>query len=475
MKLFSNLDQNIEYMKSRFPVDQSFDMIGRNIAIGEQNGYLLFIDGFAKDDVMVHVMRAIQTCENKTKNNVSYLIDTIIPYLEADAVDRFDQLESALLAGSLLLLIEGEDKAIVIDARQYPARNPEESDIERVAGGSKDSFVETIVFNTALIRRRVRDRNLTFEMKSVGRASKTDVCLGYIKGRADEKFVEQLRRKIESIDVDSLIMAEKSLEELLLKKHWFNPLPQMKYTQRPDSAASYLYEGHVLILVDTAPSVMVTPATLFYYMQFAEDYNREPIVGTYYKLARFLAAFTALFLTPTWLLLAENNHSLPEIFRFIGVKEEIGIPLLIQFLILEFGFDILKMSATHTPSYMGGAFGIIGGLLLGEFAIRVGFFVPETIFYMSVAVVSAYCIPSEDLTAAVRMFRLFMLIATGLLGIYGYIGSLAVILILLFTTKTMDRKRPYLWPLIPFRAKALSNLMFRKKVTKASANQEKIS
>jgi len=367
------------------------------------------------------------------------------------------------LSGALLMFVDGEETAIIIDAREYPVRSIEEADTEKVTNGPKDGFVETIIFNTAMIRRRVRDRNLCFEMTNVGESSKTDVCLAYLKGKADEKYLQDLRKKLDGIQVDSLVMAHNSLEELLLPRRWFNPLPQIRYTQRPDIAASYLQEGHVLIMVDTSPSVMITPTTFFYYTQYAEDFIQTPVVGTYYSLARILALLTAQFLVPAWLLLAEHI-SPPQWLSFIGMKEPGPIPLLIQFLLLEFGFDLLKMSSMHSPTYMGGTFGIIGALLLGDFAIKVGVFVPESIFYMAVTIIASYCIPNSDLTYAVRLFRLLLLIATGLLGIWGFIGSIILILILMLSTKTMDSKRPYLWPLIPLNIKALGNMLIRKKV-----------
>ena len=368
-----------------------------------------------------------------------------------------------LLSGALLMFVDGEETAIIIDAREYPVRSIEEADTEKDTNGPKDGFVETIIFNAAMIRRRVRDRNLCFEMTNVGESSKTDVCLAYLKGKADEKYLRDLRKKLDGIQVDSLVMAHNSLEELLLPRRWFNPLPQIRYTQRPDIAASYLQEGHVLIMVDTSPSVMITPTTFFYYTQYAEDFIQTPVVGTYYSLARILALLTAQFLVPAWLLLAEHI-SPPQWLSFIGMKEPGPIPLLIQFLLLEFGFDLLKMSSMHSPTYMGGTFGIIGALLLGDFAIKVGVFVPESIFYMAVTIIASYCIPNSDLTYAVRLFRLFLLIATGLLGIWGFIGSIILILILMLSTKTMDSKRPYLWPLIPLNIKALGNMLIRKKV-----------
>ncbi len=466
MTIFKDIDVNIKFLEQQLPISDSFDIIGRSFKIGDKRAYLLFIDGFAKDDMSLFILKTLMEIDSKYAKDdlINKLVDEKIPYIEVEVTDSFETIMQSVLSGTLALFVDGEDKAVIIDARTYPARSPEESDTEKVTRGAKDCFVETVIFNTALIRRRVRDKNLTFEMKTVGKLSKTDVCIGYIKGKADEELLNNLRKKIDEINIDSLVMAEKSLEELLLPKRWFNPLPQMKYTQRPDITASFLYEGHVAIIVDTSPSVMILPASVFYFTQFAEDYYQTPIIGSYYRFIRFLTILISLLLTPTWLLLAENAEHLPQFLNFIGAKEAGAFALLFQFLLLEFGFDLLNMSSMHTPNYLGGAFGIIGGLLLGDFAIKVGFFVPETIFYMATTLIASFCIPNIEFTFSIRLFRLVLLILTGLFGAFGYCLGILYVVLMLFTTKTIDKKRPYLWPLIPFNGKALSNFIIRKKV-----------
>ncbi len=464
MQVFASLEENKAYLQTRLPFSASFDLIGRDVSVGSRQGFLVFIDGFAKDGVMIHVLKALQMAREEQSPYLPWLMSTVIPYIEAELSADFSKLEQFLLSGALLLFVDGETQAVIIDAREYPVRSISEADTEKVTNGAKDGFVETMIFNAALIRRRVRDRRLTFELKTVGESSKTDVCLAYLEGKADPAFLDTLRKKLADIQIDSLVMAEKSLEELLLPRKWYNPLPQTRYTQRPDIAASYLTEGHVLILVDTSPSVMITPATFFYFTQYAEDYNQIPLIGTYYKTARFMAILAALLVIPLWLLLANHPQWLPPWLDFLGAKEAGALPLLVQFLLLELGFDLLKLSSMHTPTYLGGTFGIIGGLLLGDFAVQVGFFVPETIFYMAVTVVASYCIPNSDLTYAIRVLRLVLLLATGLLGLWGLIVGILLILALFLSTKTLDRKRPYLWPLFPLDAKVLGRMFLRKKV-----------
>lgn len=467
MEISKDININIKSVKNILPVEQSFDLIGRDIIIGEKKAYLLFVDGFAKDDIMLFVLKELQAV--KKDNNISDIADIIkkkIAYIEVETFSDFEKMKTSVLSGAEILFIDGESTGIIIDAREYPSRSPEESQVEKVTRGSRDGLVETVIFNTALIRRRVRDSNLIFEAKNVGERSKTDVVIGYISDLVDEKLLKNIKERIDRIDVPSLLMAEKSLEELMIKKKWYNPLPQVKFTERPDVVAAHLMEGHIAVIVDTSPSVMLLPTTVFYFSQYAEDYYQNPLVGTFTRFFRFAAILTALFLTPVWLLLAENIEILPELLNFVGVKEAAssGFTLLIQFLILEFGIELLRMSSLHTPENLGASFGIIGGLIVGELAIKVGFFSVETIFYTAVTAIASYCIPNVEFASAIRVFRLVLLILSGIFGIWGFIIGLIIIFVITFTTETFDKRRRYTWPLIPFNWTALKNVLLRRPI-----------
>ncbi|KXZ39392.1 stage V sporulation protein AF [Alkalithermobacter thermoalcaliphilus JW-YL-7 = DSM 7308] len=464
MKILSDINENKKILKSRIPIDQSFDVIGREIKVGNKDCYLVFIDGFAKDDIMLWILETLQSME--TVGNINFikkLLSRKIGYIEVETFDDFETLEDSVLSGAVALILDKENEGLIIDAREYPVRGPEEPDLEKVTRGSRDGLVETIVFNTALIRRRIRDTNLVFEMKSVGKRSKTDVVVGYIKDLADNKLVDDIKQKLDSVDVDSLIMAEKTLDELIIKKKWYNPLPQVKFTERPDVVSAHLLEGHVAIIVDTSPSVMLLPATLFHFTQHAEDYYQNPLVGTYLRWVRFFGILLSFVLLPLWLLLVYNKSILPESLSFLGPKETGVIPLFLQFIILELGIDLLRIASIHTPNSLSTSLGIVGGLILSEFAIKVGWFVPETVLYMAIVSLGTFATPSIEFSMAIRIFRLFLLICTGLFKLYGFIVALSIVGIIIFKTKSFNNKS-YLWPLIPLDIKSLSNVLFRKPI-----------
>lgn len=465
MKLSSKLKENKKLLKDRLPIEQSFDIVARNWSIGELDAYCLLIDGFAKDQIMLFILERLKNVDkqNISINTVKKLIENYIPYIEVETFDEFEVMETSLLSGAIVIFIDGQNKGILIDAREYPVRSPEEPDLEKVTRGSRDGLVETIVFNTALIRRRIRDPNLIFELKTVGTRSRTDVALGYIKGLAKDSLLEKLKNKLDDIDINALVMAEKSLEELLIKKKWYNPLPQVRFTERPDVVAAHLLEGHVAIIVDTSPSVMLLPVTIFHFTQHAEDYYQNPMAGTYLRWVRFLAMISSLVITPLWLLLVYNNSILPDYLKFIGPRETGNIPLFVQFIILELGLDFLRLASIHTPSTLATSLAIIGGLILSEFAVKVGWFNPEAILYMAIAGIGTFATPSIEFAMAIRIFRLFLLLMTGLFKTIGFFAAILIIFTVIFTTKGFDNQS-YIWPLVPFNKKAFANIFFRKPI-----------
>jgi len=464
MKLTKKIEENIEILDKKLGISESFDLINREIIIGGRKASYIFVDGFVKDDIMLFIEKRLQQLsrEDVNPNTIKKLITQKISYVETEITDDLDKIQLMVLSGALAILIDKEDRAIILDVRTYPARGPEEPELEKVTRGSRDGFTETIIFNTALVRRRLRDPNLRFEITQVGRRSQTDVVIGYIKDIANPKIIKDLKSKLNAIDTDSLEMAEKTLEEFVMGRSW-NPLPQARYTERPDVASSHLLEGHIVIMVDTSPSIMIVPVTMFHFTQHAQDYYQNPAVGTYFRWVRMLGICFSLILPPLWLLLVYYKGSFPQWLQFLGPKKTGQITLFLQFLILEIGVDLLRIASIHTPNTLATSLAIIGGLILSEFAIKVGWFVPETILYMAVAGLGMFATPSVEFSMAIRLFRLILLILTGLFKIYGFIIGILFIFIVFTTTKSLGGTR-YTWPLIPFNAKALATILMRKPI-----------
>ncbi len=456
----ADIKENIAYLKESLGVGKSFDVIHLDVEYAEKEMSLFLIDGFAKDDILHLLMKFLAKLkpEELEFDTLNKLLRTYIPYVEVETSEDLDEVTDKVLAGPTVLLVDGLTKAIVIDARTYPVRGPQEPDTERVVRGARDGFVETIVFNTALIRRRIRDRTLRMEYMQVGRRSKTDIVISYIADIADPKMVKEVKDSIAKIDTDGLPMGEKTIEEFISGKHW-NPFPTVRYTERPDTAAVHLYEGHVCIIVDGSPSVTITPTTYWHHMQHAEEYRNKPLVGAYLRMIRFLLVWASVFLLPIWYLLASHPELLPEKFSYIGINEPGQIPLFMQFLIIEIGLDGLRMAAIHTPTALATALGLVAALMIGQVAIEVGLLTNEVILYFSVAAIGTFATPSYEMSLANRLARLFLLSTTALLGTPGLVVGTLLFFVYLIRMKSFGI--PYLWPFIPFNYRAFKDVLLR--------------
>lgn len=289
--LSRDLDQNIKKLYSTFPISKSFDFLTRNLFLGETKAFWIGINGMCKMDVLQQIFSDLQNPQYMTDNKVENILNYMnarLGYAQASLCDNWEALTHKLLSGPTVLFIDDFDQAIIIDVRNYPSRSVEEPDTEKVTLGARDGFVESMLSNTNLIRRRIRSPKLTFETMTLGEESQTDIVIGYLESSADPKLLWKLKKTLQNLTVTSLTMGAKSLEELLMPKRWFHPLPCMHYTERPDVACSFLTEGHIVLIVDTSPSVLVLPCTIFQFTQSPEDYYKSPIVGTYFRLIRYL-------------------------------------------------------------------------------------------------------------------------------------------------------------------------------------------
>ncbi|CEE02029.1 Stage V sporulation protein AF [Caldibacillus thermoamylovorans] len=455
-----NIHENINNLRQILGIGKSFDVIQLDLLYAERDMAVFFIDGFIKDDVFVQIMKLLSglKAEEISDHPLEKLLRSYIPYVEIETTDDLQKVADMVLAGPTALIVDGIDKAILIDARTYPARSPEEPDIERVVRGSRDGYVETLVFNTALTRRRIRDRTLRMEYMQVGRRSKTDVVVCYLEDIADEDLVIDIKKSLEKIDTDGIPMAEKTVEEFISGNHW-NPYPTVRYTERPDTAAAHLYEGHVCIIVDGSPSVIIAPTTFWHHLQHAEEYRNKPVVGAYLRLVRFLAVWASIFLLPLWYLLAVQPELLPERLSFIGPNEDGQIPLYLQFLLIEVGIDMLRMAAIHTPNSLATALGLVAALMIGQVAVEVGLFSNEVILYLSIAAIGMFATPSYEMSLANRIFRLILLTLTAILHEIGFVIGTFLWVLLLVTMKSYNV--PYLWPFIPFDFKGMMDIIIR--------------
>lgn len=460
-EISTSLEENMRYLNQKLGTDASFDVIYRVIQVGGKNACMYLIDGFCKDELMQKILQYfMDITQEEMPESAHEMSKKHIPYVEVDMEDQWEKIIYSILSGVFAFFIDGYDKCLLIDSRTYPARSVSEPEKDKALRGSKDGFVETVVFNTALIRRRIRSTDLRMEMFQAGESSRTDIVLCYMDSRVDHDFLKELKEKINHIQVDALTMNQESLAECLFSRKWFNPFPKFKFTERPDTAAAQVLEGDVVILVDNSPSAMITPTSIFDIVEEADDYYFPPITGTYLRLSRFIISLMTYFVPPLFLLLMQNPQWIPEGYQFIMVKEVTNIPLLWQFLLLELAIDGLRLAAVNTPNMLSTPLSVMAALVLGEFSVNSGWFNSEVMLYMAFVAIASYTQQNYELSYAIKFMRIINLILTQIFGLYGFIGAVVFFAVAIVSNRTVSGKS-YVYPLIPFNPKQLMRRLVR--------------
>lgn len=433
------IEENRRYLSMQLPIEESFDVLQRDIQIGGRASSFYFIDGFMKDEAMVKIMASFfAVTEKNMPGSAREFSEKVVSYVEVDRINDFDDIIRNILSGVTCLFIDGYEECIAIDTRTYPARGVDEPDKDKSLRGSRDGFVETIVFNTALMRRRIRDPHLVMKMLEVGKSSRSDVVISYMEDRVDRELLKNLLNRIESLEIDDLRMNQQSLAEALFKRKWFNPFPKFKFTERPDTAAACLLEGKVVILVDNSPSAMILPTSILDMIEEANDYYFPTLTGIYLKISRAIITILTVFFTPLFLLFMQNPQWIPEMFAFIQVQDAINIPLIYQMLMLELGIDGLRLAAMNTPSMLSTPLSVIAGIVMGEFSVKSGWFNSEVMLYMAFVAVSNYTQPNFELGYALKFMRLLLLVLTAMFNLTGFMIGCVIIFCSLAFNKTLS-------------------------------------
>lgn len=458
---FSNkLDENLTLINNRLNVPANFDILTRNIVIGGRKAGFFFVDGFVQEDMIEKLMQFFYSLKPEDLSDIDTFLVKGMPYTEAESCDDVEKAVTAFLSGVTLMLIDGFESAVLIDCRTYPARNVSEPWKDRVLRGSRDGFVETMVHNAALLRRRIRDEKFCMEIYSVGERSRSDVAVCYISDLVDKSLLDDIKKRISKVKVESLTMNVESLAECLLPHRWISPFPKFKYSERPDTAAAAILDGNIVVLVDNSPAVMIIPTSIFDLVEEADDYNFAPVIGTYLRLSRFVFTFVTMLLTPVWLLLINNPSWIPEWLSFITVSDDITVPIVWQLLILEMSVDGLKMAAVNTPSLLSTPLSIVAGIVVGEYAVSSGWFNTESLLYMAVVTVGTYSQASFEMGYAMKFVRVLTLILTAIFNVPGFVSGCVIGLAAVAFNKTISGKS-YLAPLIPFDGEKLKRAVFR--------------
>ena len=463
MIFLKDFDEWIAEIDNELKPDKSFDIIKRPLKIGGRRAALYFIDGFIKDEVYEKILEFLykQTPEEIAGiDDMSRFAENKLPYVETDAAYTAREVVTAVLSGPSVLIIEGIRGALLVDTRTYPMRGVEEPQKDRSLRGPRDGFVETLVMNTAMLRRRIRDSRLRMEYMQIGRETKLDISIAYIDGKADKRVLEILRQRLTEIQAGGISMTQEALAESLQKNAFFNPFPKFKFTERPDYASACVLDGRIALIADNSPAVMIIPISFSDFFRETDDYYFLPVVASYIRIIRMLVALLNVVITPLYLLIVKNPAAVPD-WLGVLIPEKAGeVPMLAQLLILEFAVDGLRLASLNTPDALSNSLGVVGGLLLSEFAVKAGWFSGEAILITAFTAIAGFSLPSFEMGYAMKLERLLLLILSGIFGLWGFIGGLVFIIICMLSVKTLSG-RNYLYPIVPFNLKGFAEFFLR--------------
>lgn len=454
-------EQRDEAAKQLLRIEDSFDLIRRRFMIGGKQAAFYTVDGFLKGEVSEKVMEFFyKITEEQMPEDFAGFLQQQIPYLDLMKVADQEMFVKSVLSGMSCLMVEGYDIILALDFSEYPSRSVDEPDKDKVLRGSRDGFIESLIPNMALIRRRIRDTDLSFELVDVGRSSKTDVAICYMQNRVNPGVLREVQKRLKGIDVDSLTMNQESLGECIFKKGWINPFPKFKFTERPDTTAACLLEGSIVILCDNSSAAMILPTSLFEIIEDANDYYFPPLTGTYLRFSRFIINVVSIFLTPFFILLMQHPDWVPHSFEFIKIQDPMYIPPVTQLLILEVAIDGLRMAAVNTPNMLNTPLSIIAGIVFGDYTVKSGWFNSEIMLYMAFVAIANYSQSNMELGYAIKFMRIQLLILTGIFGGWGFLAGTVILIVTPLCTRTING-RNYLYPLIPFDGAQLMKRFFR--------------
>lgn len=449
----------IDIVKDKIGFNHSIDFKEKIFEINNEMVCLIY-NHFLADGVKIAnlIFSIIKISENQTLN-LDYEIGKKLINENIIKSKNIQEISEEILAGSVAIFIENNNEVLLVDVRNYPGREIGEPDSERVVRGSKDGFTENVVTNIALVRRRIKSGHLVSNFYSVGQESKTSVVVMYLDNHYDKKAFEIINKKLKETKISELTMADKALEEIILPRTSLFPL--VKYTERPDSFASHLYQGMIGIIVDNSPSAIIAPISLFDNLQHSEDFRQNRIIGSYLRIIRFFAIFASWLIIPVYLLLQQNpGYVLDELKMFFDFDKTLSSQLF-QLLIISFGIELIRMASIYTPNALSTSMGLIIGVAIGGMGINIGLLNEKIVFIGIINAIGQFITPSYELSLANKVTQIFILLCTAVFGLSGFIVSFILVFVYLMSLKSINRY--YLYPIFPLNLRDLRKQFIRRK------------
>ena len=443
MKYCNDLDETLAQLTN---YGRNFDVVRKEFGV-DKKVVLYFLSSLAS------AQRVFELNYSIVNMNSGTFMSQLIPGSVEECCD-INQAFIAISSGMSIVLYQ--NKMYIVETREYPTRGVSEPDTEKTIRGSRDGFTENIITNMGLIRRRIRSRYFSCEITKIGDSSKTDIAICCLLDKVNIHVLESLKKQIKDLELDSLTMSDRALEEHLFKQG-LNPFPLVRYSERPDIIASQLLKGHIAIVVDTSSSAIILPTTIFEHTKHIEEYRQVSLVGNFIRIIRYIAILISIFLVPIWMLTLRNENFVSDIF--VKIDNHTNIPILLQIIFVELTIEILRIATIHTPNQLSSAMGLIATLILGQMGVEIGWFASEVLLFSSISTIGGFATPSYELSLANKIVKLFLIVMVGLFSGGGFIVGVYLFVMLLGSIKMFDV--PYLYPLYPFDLVELKKVIIR--------------
>ncbi|RID82528.1 spore germination protein [Peribacillus asahii] len=458
----SDLSANECFLRDIF--QQCSDVVFRVVPINNKTKLLfVYIDGLCDTKSLDEMMlNPVRTSEKKCEVFIfeEFVANQLRAVAQIKSTKNVNELINGILTANVAVLVEGETTALLADLKGFEKRSIEEPSSETVIRGPRDGFTETLRVNTSLIRKRIRSPRLKIESFTIGKLSKTDVAVVYIEKIASDSVIEEVRKRLESIEIDGVI--ETGYIEEFVEDFPFSPFPQIQNTERPDIVCGSLLEGKVSIFVDNTPFVLIVPMTFWSGLQAAEDYYERFIYVTFIRWIRYILFNISLLLPSIYVAVTTFHPQLIPTNLLISIasaREDVPFPLLFEAFMMELMFEALREAGIRLPKSIGSAVSIVGALVIGEAAVEAGIISAPMVIVVAATGIASFAVPRYNFGTAYRLLRFPILILAGLFGLYGVILGIVAILIHLVHLQSFGV--PYLSPIAPQNPKYLKDVLVR--------------
>ncbi|MBM7659868.1 spore germination protein KA [Bacillus mesophilus] len=480
-------DLAFSIQKIKKDIGQSPDVIIREMVIGKETKTkiaVIYIDGlvdkqFVHEFILTPLLYSIrESCLGDVsltgESFYEILKDYSLTIGELTTLESYEDVLNRVLSGDTVLFLDGEASSFSLGTRGWEGRGVEEPSTEQVIRGPKEGFTETIRTNTGLIRRRIRDKNLMFEYVQIGRRSKTDVSIAYMKDLADEKIIQEVRDRLSLIDIDTIL--EGGYIEELIQDETMTPFPTVYNTERPDVVVGGLMEGRVAIIVDGTPFVLLVPALFIHFMQSSEDYYQRADISTLIRLLRFTAFLMSLLVPSAYIAVTTYHQEMLPTALLVSLsaqREGVPFPAVVEALIMELTFEILREAGLRMPRAIGSAISIVGALVIGQAAVEAGLISATMVIVVSLTAISSFVIPKFNMSISTRILRFGFMILAATFGLFGIILGLLGLVFHLTSLRSFGI--PYMAPFAPIITSDLKDTLVRTPLWKMNTRPRLIN